>query len=60
MQTNILNPDPEKILKSIIITQELPTGVLVNMRQLKFFFFQSLPYHLADTVEDVKNQPHGR
>ena len=24
------------------------------------FFFQSLPRHLADTVEDVKNQPHGR
>ena len=59
MQTNILNPDPEKILKSIIITQELPTGVLVNMRQLNFFF-QSLPYHLADTVEDVKNQRRRR
>ena len=24
------------------------------------FFFQSLPRHLADTVEDVKNQPHSR
>ena len=24
------------------------------------FFFQSLPRHLADTVKDVKNQPHSR
>ena len=27
---------------------------------VEIFFFQSLPRHLADTVEDVKNQPHGR
>ena len=45
MQTNILNPDPEKMSKSIIITQELPTGVLVNMRQLNFFFSKfTLPF----------------
>ena len=43
----------------MIITQELPTEVPVNNGQLNFFF-QSLPRHLADTVEDVKNQPHSR
>ena len=59
MQTNIPIQILKKNLKSIIITQELPTDVPVNIGQLNFFF-QSLPRHLADTVEDVKNQPHGR
>ena len=40
--------------------QSLPTDVPVNMGQLEFFCFQSLPCHLADTVEDVKNQPYHR
>ena len=59
MQTNIWIQILKKNLKSIIINQELPTDVQVNIWQL-IFFFQSLPRHLADTVEDVKNQPHGK
>ena len=56
MQANIWIKILEKNLKPLIITQELPTDVPINMGLLKNFFFQSLPLHLADTVENVKNE----
>ena len=53
MQTNISIRILKKNLKSIIVSQELLTSVVVNMRQF-YFFFQRLPFHLADTVEMSK------
>ena len=59
MQTNILTP----ILKKFKVNNYhsgVTYGCTGKHWTVEKFFFQSLPRHLADTVEDVKNQPHSR